>query len=114
MSGAALGPLSPVADALSVAILNGLWQGLVIGLVTAGTLAAMSRCSARARYAVACMALALMFIAFAVSFGIALGDALRVASPASRGGHAALTASKRSALHRRRSTGGRPFSAGSH
>ncbi len=76
MSVDAAGLFSPLATALSVAVLNGLWQGAFIGVIAAGTLAAMSRRSAQARYGVACLALAAMLAAFAATFGWALAHAI--------------------------------------
>ena len=52
-----------------------MWHGTLIGAITAGTLGAMSRRSAQARYGVACLALAAMLVAFAATFSVALGYA---------------------------------------
>ena len=75
MSVDAAGLFSPMASALSVAVLNALWQGTLIGAITAGVFAAMRRRSAQVRYCVACLSLAAMLVAFAATFSVALGYA---------------------------------------
>ncbi len=54
----------PVAQAIGWALLHLLWQAGIIAGILAATLALMSRSSARARYAVSCAALALVFALF--------------------------------------------------
>ncbi len=65
---------------MGVAILTGLWQGTLIGAITAAALLALRGRSARARHHVACFALAAMLLAFVGTFGLAFHNA--------NGGHA--------------------------
>ena len=52
--------MSVTADALNSALLHSLWQDAIVGLLLWGTLIAMRRASANARYIVCCAALGLM------------------------------------------------------
>ena len=52
--------MSVTADALNSALLHSLWQDAIVGLLLWGTLIAMRRASAHARYIVCCAALGLM------------------------------------------------------
>jgi len=59
---------SPFVAALGLALLHFLWQGAVIALFLAATLASLPRSHAAARYTAACAALALMALAPPLSF----------------------------------------------
>ncbi|HEY3055967.1 MAG TPA: M56 family metallopeptidase [Thermoanaerobaculia bacterium] len=52
----------PLAQAIGLALLHALWQGAIVAGALAAVLALMSRRSAALRYAVACAALALVFV----------------------------------------------------
>ncbi|MDC3981763.1 M56 family metallopeptidase [Polyangium jinanense] len=59
---------SPFVAALGLALLHFLWQGVVIALFLAATLAGLPRSHAAARYTAACAALALMALAPPLTF----------------------------------------------
>lgn len=61
---------SDVVTAVGVTLVNFLWQGALVGAITAGLLVACSRATARTRYAIACLGLLAMTIAPLVTFAL--------------------------------------------
>src|SRR5450759_2414893 len=59
----------PLAQAIGLALLHALWQGAIVAGALAAILALLSRRSASLRYAIACAALAIVFV-LAVVTGI--------------------------------------------
>lgn len=77
---------NPFSQALAWALLHFLWQGALVALALAGLLASVPRANARARYFLACAALAAMIALPAATLA-------RRASPGNLDGGAALEAS---------------------
>src|SRR4051794_583607 len=55
--------MSPAIDVLGRTLVHFVWQGSLIGVLTATVLTAMTRRSAQARYLVACLAMIAMLVA---------------------------------------------------
>src|SRR5688572_27343062 len=74
----------PMAQALGWALLQFLWQGALIGVLTAGLLALLRRSAADVRYVVSTVALALMLtmpVVTAIQTFGALGRGLKTPAP---------------------------------
>ncbi len=78
---------SPIVRAIGWALLQSLWQGILIGAVTAAALTALRRTTASRRYVVACAGLAAIgvaFVATAMTAAHEAADGAPIPRPAAR------------------------------
>ena len=80
--------LEPYIRLITTILLHSLWQGLLVGVITAAVLSVLRNSRANTRYTVSCLAMAIMIVAVATTTTLVLSSGMysATATPPSAGG----------------------------